>query len=274
MREWLVGDPGQLGAVVAKAVLIYAVALLGLRVAHRRTLSQWTAIDFAAAVAIGSILRRTAVAEGQSFLVGATALLTILTAHYVVTIGRYRDWFARVVDHGRLRHDQLRACGLTENDVLAKLRQQGVGDVGDLRYVLYETKGELTVVREPGGDRTDPPLVQEGLRSAADHPGPSGVPPPGPLREQSARRRQPGSAGGRRTDRAHGVAQGTTVTGTSGIWRRPAGTLRTRGPAERRGERLCCRPRCRRPRSQAGSSSSLAVEAVTPPGLSRAPPGA
>lgn len=61
MPEWL------LGPVVAKAALMYVVALVGLRAAHRRTLSQWTAIDFAAAVAIGSVLGRTAVATGQSF---------------------------------------------------------------------------------------------------------------------------------------------------------------------------------------------------------------
>ena len=87
MPEWLAG--GSLSVVVAKAGLMYLVALIGLRVAHRRTLAQWTAIDFAAAVAIGAILGRTAVASGQSFAVGAVALLTILAAHFVVTLARF-----------------------------------------------------------------------------------------------------------------------------------------------------------------------------------------
>ena len=38
-----------------KAAVMYGIALVGLRVAHRRTLSQWTTIDFAAAVAMGAI---------------------------------------------------------------------------------------------------------------------------------------------------------------------------------------------------------------------------
>lgn len=177
MPEWVVGDQ-DLAVVVVKAALMYVVVLVGLRVGHRRTLAQWTAIDFAAAVAIGALLGRTAVAEGQSFAVGAVALTTILAAHYVVTMARYSDRFAKLVDHrvrvlihhGEVRRGQMRRCGLTDNDVLAKLRQQGVGSLSELRYVLYETKGELTIVKEAGHPDPSSELVQAGLADAADWP--------------------------------------------------------------------------------------------------------
>jgi uncharacterized membrane protein YcaP (DUF421 family) len=55
MPEWLVGQ-AELVGVIGKALLMYGTAVVGLRVAHRRTLSQWTAIDFAAAVAIGAVM--------------------------------------------------------------------------------------------------------------------------------------------------------------------------------------------------------------------------
>src|SRR3954462_10322445 len=174
MPTWLVGQADTLVGVAGKAVLMYGTAVVGLRIAHRRTLSQWTAIDFAAAVAIGAVMGRTAVAEGQSFLVGAVALETFLAAHALVTLGRGNRWFAKEVDHrvrvlvdnGRLRRDQLRLCGLTENDVLAKLRELGVGELDELRYVLYETKGGLTIVRETGSDH-EGALVRAGLADAA-----------------------------------------------------------------------------------------------------------
>ena len=173
MPTWLVGQTDTLVGVAAKALLMYATAVVGLRIAHRRTLSQWTAIDFAAAVAIGAVIGRTAVAEGQSFLVGAVALTSLLAAHAVVTLARGNRWVTKavdhrvrvLVDHGHLRGDQLRICGLTRNDVLAKLRELGIHELGDLRYVLYETKGELTVVRETGGP--DGTLVRAGLADAA-----------------------------------------------------------------------------------------------------------
>lgn len=173
--SWLTGQSGDLWIVAAKSALMYGVALLGLRVGQRRTLSQWTAIDFAAAVAIGAIVGRTAVAAGESFVVGAVALATILAAHTVVMVARFDRRAAKLVDHrvrvlvdhGRLRHDQLRLCGLTENDVVSKLRQLGAHDLAELRYVLYETKGELTIVREDGG--RDGELVRSGLEDAAGY---------------------------------------------------------------------------------------------------------
>ena len=84
--DWLTG--GSLGIVAAKAALMFLVAVLGLRLSQRRTLAQWTAIDFAAAVAVGALVGRTAVAAGQSFAVGVdepVARVTLLTQGQNVT---------------------------------------------------------------------------------------------------------------------------------------------------------------------------------------------
>lgn len=174
MAGWLVGHATLLAQGAAKAALMYLVAMVGLRAAHRRTVSQWTAIDFAAAVAIGAVMGRTAVASGQSFALGAVALVTFLVVHTVAVFLRFNPIFAKVTDHrvrvlvahGRVRRRQLIICGITENDLLSQLRQGGIGDVRELRYALYETKGELTLVRE---DRSpgDPPTVKGGLQDAA-----------------------------------------------------------------------------------------------------------
>lgn len=178
MPSWIYGQGQALGVVAAKGALIYLVTVAGLRYSQRRTLAQWTTIDFAAAVAIGAILGRTAVASDQSFAVGAVALVTILAVHWAVTMLRFRPWIGNLidhrvrvlVDHGRVRTDQLRLCGVTENDLFAQLRQQGVESVESLRYVLYETKGELTIVPEQGA-RADGDLVRIGLRDAAGYDG-------------------------------------------------------------------------------------------------------
>jgi uncharacterized membrane protein YcaP (DUF421 family) len=172
--NWLTGQTGELWMVAAKAALMYLAAVIGLRIAQRRTLAQWTAIDFAAAVAVGALIGRTAVASGQSFIVGAVALATLLAAHALMMVARFDPRVAKLVDHrvrvlvddGELRRDQLRVCGLTDNDVIAKLRQMGVHRLDELRYVLYETKGELTIVRrdDVGGE-----IVEAGLRDAAGY---------------------------------------------------------------------------------------------------------
>src|SRR5919199_6715541 len=154
MTSWLTAPGHVVAGVAVKAALMYGTALLGLRVAHRRTLAQWTAIDFAAAVAVGAVIGRTALAGSQSYLVGAVALATLLAAHAVVTLARGNRWVGKLVDHrvrvlvahGQLRRRQLLVCGVTEHDLAAQLRQRGVLDLSQVRYVLYEAKGALTVV--------------------------------------------------------------------------------------------------------------------------------
>jgi uncharacterized membrane protein YcaP (DUF421 family) len=174
--SWLVGQSADVGQVAAKAALMYATALVALRLGERRTLAQWTIIDFAAAVAMGAIIGRTAIAGSQSYLTGAVALVTIVAVHRVTSLLRFRPLFNKLVDHrvrvlvehGRLRGDELRRCGLTDNDLFAQLRQRGHFDLAQIRYVLYETKGSITVVPEAGD--AEQPLVRAGLDGAAGAP--------------------------------------------------------------------------------------------------------
>ncbi len=79
--SWLTSPAPDLVGVAVKVTLIYGTALLGMRVGERRTLAQWTTIDFAAAVAI---VGRTALAKDQSYAVGAVALVTIVTIVIIV----------------------------------------------------------------------------------------------------------------------------------------------------------------------------------------------
>ncbi len=172
--SWLTSPWSDLVVVAAKAVLMYATALLGLRLGERRTLAQWTIIDFAAAVAVGAIVGRTAVAQSQSYATGAVALVAIIAVHRVASLLRFRPLLGKLADHrirvlvadGQVRPGQLRLCGLTDNDLYAELRQRGVFDVTELQYVLYESKGGLTVVPR---QVPLPPLVTAGLEASVGY---------------------------------------------------------------------------------------------------------
>jgi uncharacterized membrane protein YcaP (DUF421 family) len=170
--DWIVGSWPQLATVAGKAALMYAVAVFGLRTGQRRTIAQWTITDFVTAVAIGAVVGRTSVASSESFVTGAVALLTLIVMHRLASTLRLHPALHRVFDHqvrvlvahGELRRDQLRRCGLTENDVFSHLREKGVFDVADVEYLLYEAEGALTIVGRDRGDRA--PLVEAALQRA------------------------------------------------------------------------------------------------------------
>src|SRR5580698_2883739 len=173
----LIGGAGGLGWVAVKAVLLFAVAIIGLRLGERRTLAQLSAFDFAVAVAIGAIIGRGATASDTSFVTSAVALVTLLVAHRVVGIGRRHSRVVRLIDHpprvlvarGQLQAKELARAGLTAADVYALLREHGVGDLAQVGYLLYETRGAVTVV---GADREAGPLVIDGLNASGYRPGP------------------------------------------------------------------------------------------------------
>jgi uncharacterized membrane protein YcaP (DUF421 family) len=163
----LIGGASGLGWVAVKAVLLFAVAVIGLRLGERRTLAQLSAFDFAVAVALGAIIGRGATASDTSFATSAIALVTLLVAHRVVAIGRRHSRVVRLIDHpprvlvarGELQGKELARAGLTAADVYALLRENGVGDLGQVGYLLYETRGAVTVI---GADREPGPLMRTG----------------------------------------------------------------------------------------------------------------
>lgn len=167
--SWLTTSGAVLAMVAGKAALMYVTALLGLRLSQRRTLAQLTVFDFVAAVAVGAIVGRTAIADGQSYAAGAVALVTILVLHQLASLLRFHPGLNKLTDHrvrvlvvdGQLRRHQLRRSGLTDNDLYAELRLRGVFDLDLVRYALYETKGGITVVPHTPGPV--PPLVDAGL---------------------------------------------------------------------------------------------------------------
>jgi uncharacterized membrane protein YcaP (DUF421 family) len=173
----LIGGGSGLGWVAVKAVLLFAVAVIGLRLGERRTLAQLSAFDFAVAVAIGAIIGRGATASDTSFATSAVALVTLLVAHRVVAIGRRHSRVVRLIDHpprvlvarGELQGKELARAGLTDADVYALLRENGVGDLGQVGYLLYETRGAVTVI---GADCEPGSLVQEGLSASGYRPAP------------------------------------------------------------------------------------------------------
>jgi uncharacterized membrane protein YcaP (DUF421 family) len=171
----LIGGAGGLGWVAVKAVLLFAVTVIGLRLGERRTLAQLGAFDFAVAVAIGSIIGRTVTASDTSFLTGAVALVTLLAVHRLVVFARRHSRIARAIDHpprvlvarGAIQQRELDRAGLTVADLHALLRQHGVDALGQVGYLLYETRGATTLV---GADVEPGPLTQDALSAAGfDH---------------------------------------------------------------------------------------------------------
>jgi uncharacterized membrane protein YcaP (DUF421 family) len=149
------GSADSLWWVALKTLLLYVTAMVGLRLGERRTLAEMSAFDFVAAVAVGAIVGRIPSARDSGYLAGAVTLVTLLLAHRLVGRLRSRPLLARLVDHsprllvvdGRVCEAELRRTGLTRIDLVGLLRQREVYDLSEVRYLIFEQGGGLSVVR-------------------------------------------------------------------------------------------------------------------------------
>jgi uncharacterized membrane protein YcaP (DUF421 family) len=172
---WLIAQWNTAWMVAVKTLLLYITALVGLRLATRRTLAQMSLFDFVTALAVGAVTGRTATANDTSYLQGAVALVTLIVLHRMVSLLRCHTFASRALEHrvrvlmvdGQVRTRQLWICGLTVEDVHAVLRQHHVPDTTQVKYMLYERTGHFTIVRH--GEHTSG-LVGTAIRDAADAP--------------------------------------------------------------------------------------------------------
>jgi uncharacterized membrane protein YcaP (DUF421 family) len=168
MEGWFGASWSTIGYVVASTTAIYCSALVATRLAGRRSLAQMSAFDVLVTVALGTLISSTAVSKDPSYLQGLVVLLTLLTLQVLLAtlrqtfprLARYVDFTPYVV----LRHgepDLTRspfAAQMTREELVSKLRQQGVFDLRHGDFAILEPTGQISVVRS-GTD-----LSSEGLR--------------------------------------------------------------------------------------------------------------
>jgi uncharacterized membrane protein YcaP (DUF421 family) len=154
MRNALIGQWGHLGLVATKAALLFAFAVLALRISPRRTLANLSVYDFVTAVAVGSIVGRVPNATDASFVAGAVTLTVVLVLNRFVAAGRIVSPLRRILDHppvvlvykGKIESRALRSEHLTELDLASILRSKGVVDIGEIDLVIFEPGGSISVI--------------------------------------------------------------------------------------------------------------------------------
>jgi len=169
--DHIIGDPAELGWTAAKAMLLFMTAVAGFRVAERRTLAQMSPFDFVAAVAVGAIIGRVPNASGTSYAAGAVTLVTVLVAHSLLTRLRRFPAITTLVDrtprllvaHGQVLKREMERSGFITADLYALLRSQNICDLSQVRYVIIEKLGTISVIREAGRGSEGDGDVLEGL---------------------------------------------------------------------------------------------------------------
>ncbi len=175
MSDWFTASPESLVAIVLTAVAVYAAILLYTQLAGLRSFAKMSGFDFAMTVAIGSMVASSVLTKSPSLLQALVAIGTVYLLQIVVGEARQRwGWAQRVVDNEPLLlmdgptflRDNMRQARITESDLWSKLREANVLDVAQVRAVVLETTGDVTVLHGDVGGTPLQPSVLTGVRGA------------------------------------------------------------------------------------------------------------
>ena len=154
MEKWFEASSTSLIAIILSAIGIYITVIIYTRIAGKRSFSKMSSFDFAMTIASGSILASTILLKNVSLIQGAVGLLIVYILQISTAFLRRYPAFQKITDNdpillmkdGEIYYDNLKKARVTESDLRGKLREANVIQLSEVRAVVFETTGDVSVL--------------------------------------------------------------------------------------------------------------------------------
>lgn len=157
--DWIWSDPTTLALVPLTALAVYLGLIVATRLAGLRSFSKLSSFDFAITVAIGSLMASTISAPTPTLVQGLLALATLYLIQYGVarlrvggSVVAFDNAPLLLMDGDGMLRENMRAARVTEHDLLAKLREANVLRFSQVRAVVLESTGDVSVLHGEDGE--------------------------------------------------------------------------------------------------------------------------
>lgn len=161
-----------MSAILGAAIALHVGLILVCRIAGVRSFSKLSAFDFAVTVAIGSVLASTLVSDKPPLPNGLVAILALFIVQMSVATLRHRfPAFQNVVDNkprlvmweGQVLRRELSAAKVTDDNLRAKLREANVTQLSQVRAVVAESTGDVSVLHSSDPDGAVQAFLMDGV---------------------------------------------------------------------------------------------------------------
>jgi len=145
------------------AVLGFLALIVVLRISGKRTLSKMNVFDFVFVVAVGSVFAGSMIEKDTTLLEGLVAFTSLVVVQTILAaLAARSERFEMLLNgeptlllsNGKFLHRAMKKERITEEEVRAAIREQGITRVEDVEAVVIENDGNLTVAynRKKDGD--------------------------------------------------------------------------------------------------------------------------
>ncbi len=137
-----------------RTVFVYAFLVIGLRLAGKRELGQLNTFDLVVLLLLSNTVQNAIIGPDNSALGGIVGGAMLLAINWVTVRFLYHhDWLDNLVegtsvvlvDHGRINRRNLARQLITESELLAACRHQGIQHISDIETAILETSGAISI---------------------------------------------------------------------------------------------------------------------------------
>lgn len=148
--------------VLITVPFVYLGIILATRVTGKRSTSQMNNFDWVVTVATGAIAGTTILQKSITVSEGVLAIAFLLFLQWLLTKVVYRNSTvakvvkarpALLVDRGEYLHDAMQHERITEGEIMAALRNEGLINIDEVQWVILEADATFSVI--PKSDKKD-----------------------------------------------------------------------------------------------------------------------
>lgn len=160
---WLITSWSAVLMVILTTIGIYITLIVYTRLAGLRSFSKMSSFDFAMTVAVGSLIASTILTQNPPLIQAMVALAMLYILQ--MTVARLRGTsqaISRAVDNqplllmrgSEILEKNLKEAKVTHDDLRAKLREANVTQLSQVKAVVMETTGDVSVLHHEDEEHT------------------------------------------------------------------------------------------------------------------------
>ena len=169
------------GYILLHIVILFAVALIVVRLMGNRTVGQLSPFDFIIMVGMGDIIVTASMDKGQSIFTGMEGLVTLLLLQQLLSYSALksttlRKWFegtpVTLIQDGKIIKENFVKTNFNYDDLRQELHRQGMEmtDLPDIKLARLESCGNFSVIKIPEMEPITKRDLDTYLQNIADNP--------------------------------------------------------------------------------------------------------
>jgi uncharacterized membrane protein YcaP (DUF421 family) len=140
---------------LVRALLIYTIVVLVMRIMGKRQLAQLQPFELVVALMIADLAAIPMEDTSKPLLIGLIPIAALMLAELILSYLTLKSERIRafvcgspviVIENGRLNYDELKKQRLNLNDLMEQLRSKNIFNLSDVEFAILETSGQLNVI--------------------------------------------------------------------------------------------------------------------------------